>query len=125
MSLSSILLGLFAPLVLNEFCDISPWAGRKLVRWAARLRYGRGSERAAIRGEELAALIDQRPGKLFKLGTALCFVFAGAAHASGRAIDRRFPWILRCRAAVWEELVWQATGRVIHRWSLGSGVERN
>lgn len=27
--------------------------------------------------------------------------------------------------AVWERLLWAATGRIIHRWHLGSGVRRN
>ena len=26
---------------------------------------------------------------------------------------------------LWERVTWAATGRVIHRWHLGSGVERN
>jgi hypothetical protein len=26
---------------------------------------------------------------------------------------------------IWERVVWAATGRVVHRWHLGSGVERN
>jgi hypothetical protein len=26
---------------------------------------------------------------------------------------------------LWERLQWAATGRIIHRWRLGSGVERN
>jgi membrane protein YdbS with pleckstrin-like domain len=59
-------------LVTNELSDISPWVARKLVAWSARERYG-GTERAAIRAEELAALINERPGKLFKLGTGLRF----------------------------------------------------
>jgi lipopolysaccharide/colanic/teichoic acid biosynthesis glycosyltransferase len=64
-------------LVANEFTDICPWLAVRVVRWAARLRYPHAPERAATRGEELAALINDRPGKLFKLLTALGF----ALHA--------------------------------------------
>jgi hypothetical protein len=61
-------------LLVNEATDICPWIAVRLVRWAARLLYRRAPERAAIRGEELAALINERPGKLLKLFTALGFV---------------------------------------------------
>jgi hypothetical protein len=61
-------------LVVNELTDICPWVAVRLVRWAARLLYRKAPERAAIRGEELAALVNDRPGKLLKLFTALGFV---------------------------------------------------
>jgi hypothetical protein len=64
-------------LLINEATDICPWVAVRLVRWAARLLYRRAPERAAIRGEELAALVNDRPGKLLKLFTALGF----ALHA--------------------------------------------
>lgn len=72
--LAAIVLGLIA----NEFSDISPWAARKIVRWAARQQYGE-TDRGVTRAEELAALINERPGKLFKLGTASRFASAAAA----------------------------------------------
>jgi hypothetical protein len=61
-------------LLVNETTDICPWIAVRLVRWAARLRYPHAPERAATRSEELAALVNDRPGKLFKLFTALGFV---------------------------------------------------
>jgi hypothetical protein len=72
----SVLLGL----AVNECCEVSPWAAKKIARWSARLRYD-DPERAEIRSEELVALIEDRPGKLLKLITALCF--AAAADPGG------------------------------------------
>ncbi|MFC7582454.1 hypothetical protein ACFQYP_00590 [Nonomuraea antimicrobica] len=79
MSTQEIILAISGGLLVNEFCDISPWAAQRIVAWSARLRYGR-SARATIRAEELGAVIDSRPGKLFKLFTALAFV-PGATRA--------------------------------------------
>jgi diguanylate cyclase (GGDEF)-like protein len=75
----SVLLGL----LVNEGCDISPWLARRLVRWSARRRYG-NITRADVRAEELAALIDERPGKLFKLLTALGFAATAVAVGTRR-----------------------------------------
>ena len=80
----SVILGL----IVNECTAVSPWAAQKIVRWSARLRYD-DPKRAEIRGEELAALIKMRPGNLFKLITALCFV----------AIALRV-WIIRAATGV-------------------------
>lgn len=74
--MTAILLTICLGLIVNECSDVSPWCARKLVRWSAFLRYsdlGRAQERA----EELAALVDARPGNLLKLFTALSF--AGSA----------------------------------------------
>jgi hypothetical protein len=79
VSTQEIIIGIGAGLLVNEFCDISPWAARKIVVWSARLRYGK-SARAEVRAEEHVALIDSRPGKLFKLITALAFA-AGATRS--------------------------------------------
>ena len=87
MSVWDALWGIFSALLVNEFCDISPWAARKLVRWSAHLRYT-DPERAKIRAEELAALIDKRPGKLFKLVTATFFAASAVRAAMTRLIDR-------------------------------------
>jgi hypothetical protein len=72
MTFHQIFLAIGTGLVVNECCDVSPWAARKLVRWSAHRRYAPPS-RAEIRAEELAAYIDDCPGKLFKLINALCF----------------------------------------------------
>jgi hypothetical protein len=68
-----IAFAIISGLLVNEATDICPWFAIRLMRWAARLRYPHAPERAATRGEELAALINDRPGKLFKLFTALGF----------------------------------------------------
>ncbi|MEU5694616.1 sugar transferase [Actinosynnema sp. NPDC020468] len=60
-------------LVVNEFGELSPWLARKVVRWAAGIRY-------PDRVEELEAVLEDRPGKLFKLVTALGFGCAALAH---------------------------------------------
>jgi energy-coupling factor transporter ATP-binding protein EcfA2 len=88
---AEFLLGIVAGLIVNECCDLSPWIARKLVRWSARLRYT-DATRAQLRADELAALIDDRPGKLFKLFTALGFTTTALAvrtcHATSRRLSR-------------------------------------
>jgi hypothetical protein len=64
-------------LAVNEFCDLSPWLARRVVLGAARL-WAETPEEAAGYAEEWTAVIEERPGKLFKLITALTF-FGGAA----------------------------------------------
>lgn len=76
MSPASIVMTVVLGLTINECCEISPWAARALVKWSARCRYANNPERAGIRAIELAALIDVRPGKIFKLLTACGFVTA-------------------------------------------------
>lgn len=75
MSVLSLIWGVGSALAVNECCELSPWAALKMARWSAHLRYA-DSERAEVRAEELAAVIDGRPGKLFKLITATCFAAA-------------------------------------------------
>ncbi|NJP33600.1 PH domain-containing protein [Micromonospora sp. HSS6-12] len=70
--------------------DLSPWLGRKLVTWSARLHYPDDHERAEIRAEEHAAIINERPGKLFKLGTGLGFL-ADALLSRLRRLTGREP----------------------------------
>jgi hypothetical protein len=71
MTRGEIAFAIITGLLINEATDICPWLAIRLVRLAARLRYLDAPERAATRGEEFAALINDRPGKLFKLCTAL------------------------------------------------------
>jgi len=73
-----IVVTVVATLVTNEFTDLCPWLAGKLVRWSASYRYATDPGRAEVRAEELAGLIDSRPGHLFKLLTALGFVAAAA-----------------------------------------------
>ncbi|MFI6509181.1 hypothetical protein ACIBCT_16365 [Streptosporangium sp. NPDC050855] len=74
-------------MLINETCDISPWAARKIVIWSVRLRYGK-SQRAEIRAEEHVALINDRPGKLFKLIMSPGFAY-GAVSVQARRLARR------------------------------------
>jgi len=85
MTFWDIVITIACGFAVNECCEISPWAAKKLVRWSAFLRY-RDSSRAAIRAEELSALIDARPGKLFKLITALWFAASALRVAGERAV---------------------------------------
>ena len=80
--IAGILLGIVTGLLANELCEFSPWCARKIVRWSAFLRYT-DPGRAEVRAEELTAVINDRPGNLFKLITAVCFA-AGAVIVSGR-----------------------------------------
>ncbi|MBB3725485.1 hypothetical protein [Nonomuraea dietziae] len=89
MTSLEIVLAVVLGLLANEAFELSPWLARKLVRWAARCQYT-DPERAEARGEELTALINERPGKLLKLATAMAF----AASASATSVRRRFVlWI--------------------------------
>ncbi|MFC3980188.1 hypothetical protein [Streptosporangium jomthongense] len=105
MSGWEIFLGIALGLIVNEACELSPWAARRLVQWSARVRYP-NPERAETRAAELVSLIEERPGKLFKLCTALGF-FAQAIIALTRQTKakniplaiiaitlKRFPFIL-------------------------------
>ncbi|MER6171339.1 hypothetical protein [Streptosporangium sp. NPDC001681] len=85
MTVGEIIFAIGGGLLVNECCDLSPWAARKVVIWSARLRYGK-SDRADIRVEEHAALIDTRPGKLFKLVTALAFACGATAVRTQRTM---------------------------------------
>lgn len=82
MSAGEILVAIIGGAAVNEYCEVTPWCSRKLACWSAHLRY-RDPERGEARAEELAAVINARPGNLFKLMTALTFV-GGAAIVSVR-----------------------------------------
>jgi CBS domain-containing protein len=84
-----ILLGIGTGLLANELCEFSPWCARKLVHWSAFRRYT-DPGRAEMRAEELTALINDRPGNLFKLITAVCFA-ADAVIVCGRRALAREP----------------------------------
>jgi hypothetical protein len=94
MTIGEVLFAILTGLAINECCEISPWAARKLVRWSASHRYV-DPARADIRAEELAALTNDLPGKLFKLITALGFAAGAIASVVSRAIVRRTPTIVQ------------------------------
>jgi mycothiol system anti-sigma-R factor len=82
-----ILLSIVCGIAANELCEFGPWSARKLVRWSAFRRYA-NPERAEIRAEELTALINDRPGNLFKLLTAVSFAGAAVLLSARRAVTR-------------------------------------
>jgi hypothetical protein len=79
--LVALLVGGLGRLVLR----VSPRVGVRLVRWAVGVRYRQDPERAAMRAEELAALVDERPGRLLKLLTGLGFALHAVAEAGLRS----------------------------------------
>ncbi|MET7396378.1 hypothetical protein ABZS66_23145 [Dactylosporangium sp. NPDC005572] len=90
-------------LVANELCDVSPWLARRIVPLAARL-WTTDEDRRAINAEAWLAIIDERPGKLFKLTTALAFLGGGTVRAGrGWVSDRAFAaWLNLRLTSVWE-----------------------
>jgi hypothetical protein len=87
MTRAEIAFAIVSGLAINEVGEWCPWLARRLVRWSAQVRYRGRLARAAQRAEELTALIDARPGKLFKLITASGF--AAAAHPRAVVSVRR------------------------------------
>ena len=85
--IAGILLGILAGMLANELCEFSPWCARKLVRWSAFRQYTDRS-RAEMRAEEWTAVINVRPGNLFKLITAAGFTAAAIIVSGRRAIGR-------------------------------------
>lgn len=114
MTTGQILLTIITGLAVNECCDVSPWLARKLVRWSAHRRYAPPA-RAELRAEELAAYIDDSPGKLFRLITALGF--AAAAVVTRKIAPGVAPPIP----------LWQPTAPIVpvhyedREWKDGSG----
>lgn len=72
--------------VIAEGTEMAPWLAKRLVHWSARIRY-MDIEHAQMRAEELEAVIDCRPGKLFKLATAVGFVITALGPAIRRQAD--------------------------------------
>lgn len=83
----AILITLVTGLLVNELCDVAPWCACKLARWSAFRRYADDPIRAATRAEELARVIGDRPGNLFKLITALGFAASAAMTATRRGLS--------------------------------------
>jgi mycothiol system anti-sigma-R factor len=82
-----IVVSIICGVVANEVCEFSPWCARKIVHWSAFVRYA-DQGRAEMRAEELTALINDRPGNLFKLGTAACFAVSAVIVSTRRAVAR-------------------------------------
>lgn len=82
MNWTAIIVPIVIGLGINEYAEFAPWIARKIVRRAARRMYAGDAERAEIRAEEWAAIIDARPGKLFKLMSALGYGVAAVLTAT-------------------------------------------
>lgn len=102
MNWSELLVGALIGLVLAEWSEVCPWLSRRMVPPAARLWTIRNPERREVYEEEWLAVIDERPGKLLKLITALSFLGAGTwrfgryrlaslAIRGAIAFSRKFP----------------------------------
>ncbi|POM24842.1 hypothetical protein BTM25_34800 [Actinomadura rubteroloni] len=110
MTAAQFVCAVAAGLVAAECGDLAPWIARRLVVWSAHARY-RDAERAAVRTEELQAVLADRPTRLLKLATAFGFTLAAVAtlttratlHAASRAsragFGRRAAVRTRVRAA--------------------------
>ncbi|MEW9533257.1 hypothetical protein [Microbispora sp. NPDC049125] len=122
MTSFEILIGIGTGLLINEACDVSPWAARKLVRIAARLRYT-DPVRAAVRAEELTSVIEERPGKLLKLAGALAFWAAACWVRARRGRMSTVPGPLH--RALWMRAARHigfaiATGLLMGSWRVGA-----
>lgn len=78
--------GLLGGLLSNELFQLSGWVAQKLVHWSARLIY-EDPERSNIRAEELARLIEDRPGQLLKLIAAFVWVLVAVKVWAARAVS--------------------------------------
>jgi hypothetical protein len=87
-----VMVGVVLGLLVNECTEVSPWLAHKVVRWAAVIRQ---PDRVDEFAEERAATINDRPGKLFKLFTALGFLFAALAHRTAKPGPTGRPSLLR------------------------------
>ncbi|MFG1679215.1 hypothetical protein ACGFNP_03520 [Nonomuraea sp. NPDC049269] len=87
---------LIVGVLIAECTEIAPWLAKRLVRWSTHLRYA-DQIRAEVRAEELEAVIDARPGKLFKLITASVFVFQAAMAWAFRRTQHTWSRALHAR----------------------------
>jgi hypothetical protein len=73
-------------ILINELSELSPFLARRLVLLAARWWTGTDDAKAAIYAEEWSAVINDRPGKLLKLFTAVAFAASGLLKAIRRTL---------------------------------------
>ena len=100
----AVIVGLF----INELGELSPWLARHLVNWAAH-RWTTDPHDAAELSREWQGIIEQRPGKLFKLCTAVGFA-SNAGAGVARPVLARF-W--RSRAVKGVALALSAGGALV------------
>jgi hypothetical protein len=93
--MGEVLLSIVLGLLVNEITNFSPWVARKTVRWAAR-HWTKDDELVNIYEEEWSALVNERPGNLFKVFTAFWFASGAAVRIVVREKrQRRSSRILR------------------------------
>lgn len=120
MSGAELAVAILSGLLINECCEVAPWIARNIVAYSARMRY-RDQIRAEVRAEELRALINDRPGKLFKLITALGFLSssifyrAGAWIAAWQVIGSLDRGLFREADRCAHTLGWTVSASVLHR----------
>jgi hypothetical protein len=84
MTAKDILLAVIIPVLLAEVGPWCGWLAKRLMPWAAGVRYG-NTDRAAVRAEEWSGDVDEIPGQLTKFAYALAQLTAGSAVAASRA----------------------------------------
>ncbi|WP_440086793.1 hypothetical protein [Streptosporangium sp. LJ11] len=88
-TLLAVFAGIAAGMFINELGELSPWAARKFIRFAARLAY-RDHVRAVHCSSQLNAMLEDVPGKATQLVAAL--MLGGACIAGtlwrGRVVRR-------------------------------------
>lgn len=85
MSVEEILVAVGAAILAAELFDCLCWLAKETVRRAAYLRYG-DTERAEVRAAEWEAVIEERPGQILKLVTAIGFLISGMYAAAQRRL---------------------------------------
>lgn len=89
MSSGEIVLTVVLGVVSIEFSEVAPWLARRIARWAAIQRYRDRPDRVVVRVQEWVSVVEERPGKLFKLVTALWFAGGAVAGWSWQGVHRR------------------------------------
>jgi hypothetical protein len=104
--LGAVVLGL----LVNEISDVSPWMAGRLVRSAAIL-WSHDPHVAADYAEEWQAVVDERPGKLLKLGTALGFLAVAARIRLGTTMYGRHRAVrYALRGIIWNNWLMGVAG---------------
>lgn len=88
MSIGEVTVTIVLGVVSIEVSDVAGWLARKVAPWAAKLRYRGQPERAAVRAQEWLSVIEERPGNVLKLGTALWFARGAVLTRSAMAMRR-------------------------------------
>jgi hypothetical protein len=84
-----IMISIITGALVNEFCDVSPWIARKVIRRAASLWAGADLDLASAYKAEWAAVVEDCPGKITKLIHATSFYSVGVAQAVRRQLKIR------------------------------------